>query len=148
MKQNKLSQEIPRDIRERLSCFGKASVINREFMHKILDFVHDKFALLPRVSEAGQICFQPQFCAIIYAGTRDACRITLSLFGEKFKTGHVSKGKYPTWRKFTINNSDDLKTAENLIREAYQHRIDANYNGTWKFDEENKQIVEYYLTGI
>jgi hypothetical protein len=141
---DKLSQEIPREQRGRFRLYKEAELTNQRFMNYLLDFIEDRFHLLPRESPAQQICFRPQFVAFVGANrTRGGLRV--SLFGEEFLTGKVSRGRFPNWRAVTVSHSDELFTARCLIEEAYQHRVRADAEGKWTFSEELARLAEFTL---
>jgi len=63
-----LSQGIPRNRRKGLYLYQLVKFSpNIQFMDHLLDFIEEKFELLPRQSPAGQICFRPQFAAFVSA---------------------------------------------------------------------------------
>ncbi len=119
-----------------------ASPANRRYMHRLLNFVRKEFGLLPRISPSNQICFRPQFCAIVNAGKGDRTSVRISLYGEHFETPNVKKGKFPNWRSYSINHPDDFAEAKLAIHEAYQHRVEADSKGTWDMSENSTTIVE------
>ncbi len=113
-------------------------------MDYLLDFVHDKLGFLPRESPTQQICFRPQFAAFVGANkTHGGLRV--SLYGETFLTGKVTRAKFPNWRAYTVSHSDDLFAARCLIQEAYQHRVTADTRGEWTFNEELKRLEEFRI---
>jgi hypothetical protein len=67
------------------------------------------------------------------------------LFGEEFLTGPVQRAKFPNWRKYVVTHSDYLFTAQSLISEAYQHRVDADAAGKWTFEKELQRLAEFAL---
>jgi hypothetical protein len=144
MKQDRLSVEIPKADRNRLSLYKSASSVNQRFLSYLLDFVETRFGLLPRESPTLQICFRPQFAAFVAANkTQGGLRI--SLFGDHFVTGKVLRGKFPNWRAYAVYHTDDLFAARCLIEEAYQHRVEADAKGRWTFKEEIENLKEYLL---
>ena len=140
-----LSQEIPRADRKRLFLYRTASGSpNIRYMDYLLDFIEERYHLLPRESPSQQICFRPQFTAFVSANkTRGGLHI--SLFGEEFLTGPVQRAKFPNWRKYVVTHSDYLFTAQSLIAEAYQHRVNADAAGKWTFEEELQRLAEFAL---
>jgi hypothetical protein len=110
----------------------------------LLDFVEDRLKLLPRESPSLQICFRPQFAAIIAANkTQGGLRI--SLFGDHFVSGKVMRGKFPNWRACGVYHSDDLLVTRCLLEEAYQNRVKADASGEWTFKEEIEKLKEYLI---
>lgn len=140
-----LSQEIPRADRKRLYLYRIASGSpNIRYMDYLLEFIEDRYHLLPRESPSQQICFRPQFTAFVSANkTRGGLHI--SLFGEEFLTGPVQRAKFPNWRKYVVTHSDYLFTAQSLIAEAYEHRVNADAAGKWTFEEELQRLAEFAL---
>jgi hypothetical protein len=140
-----LSQEIPRADRKRLYLYRIASGSpNIRYMDHLLDFIEERYQLLPRESPSQQICFRPQFAAFVGA-TQTTGGLQISLFGEEFLTGPVQRGRFPNWRKYVVRHSDYLFTAQSLISEAYQHRVDADAAGKWTFEEELQRLAEFAL---
>ena len=82
-----LSQEIPREERNRLFLYKRASGSpNVRYMDYLLDFIEERYDLLPRESPSQQICFRPHFTAFVGVNkTRGGLQI--SLFGEEFPHG-------------------------------------------------------------
>jgi len=140
---DRLSQPIPREERRRLYLYKIAALSpNVRFMDYLLNFIEDRFQLLPRESPSRQICFRPQFTAFVSANKTKG-GLHVSLFGEEFLTGTVQRAKFPNWRKFVVSHSDDLFTARCLIEEAYQHRVSADAEGKWTFQEELARLAEF-----
>ena len=140
-----LSEPIPRADRHRLYLYRIGSLSpNVRFMNYLLDFIEERFKLLPRESPSRQICFRPQFTAFVSVNkTRGGLHI--SLFGDSFLTGPVQRAKFPNWRKYVVSHSDYLFTARCLIEEAYEHRVAADAAGKWTFKEELERLAEFHL---
>jgi hypothetical protein len=140
-----LSQPIPRQERSRLYLYIVAKFSpNIGFMDHLLDFIEDRFGLLPRQSPSRLICSRPQFTAFVSA-TKTRGGLHISLFGESFLTGAVQRGKFPNWRKFVVSHSDYLSVAERLIEEAFQHRAAADAAGSWTYQSELAELAEFHL---
>jgi hypothetical protein len=139
-----LSEEIPRKDRGRLYLYKVANQSNQRFMDYLLNFIEERFHLLPRESPSRQICFRPQFVAFVSANKTKG-GLHVSLFGEEFLTGAVVRARFPNWRKVVISHSDDLFGTRCLIEEAYQHRVSADAAGKFTFREELARLVEFRL---
>jgi hypothetical protein len=135
------SQPIPRGDRRRLRLYRDARFSpNIEFMDHLLDFIEERFGLLPCQSQSNLICFRPQFTAFV-SSNKTCGGLHISLFGECFFSGQVVRGKFPNWRKYIITHGDYLPTAERLIEQAHSHRVDANDNGRWTYHQENAGLT-------
>lgn len=124
VKLDNLSDEIQKSDRRTLSLYKNSNKVNQRFLDYLLDFIEEKWRLLPRESPELQICFKPALVAFVQANkTRGGIRI--SLFGKNFISGKVVKGKFLNWRAFDLCHSDDQLIARSLIEEAYEHRMSA-----------------------
>jgi len=76
---DRLSQPIPREERRRLYLYKIAALSpNVRFMDYLLNFIEDRFQLLPRESPSRQICFRPQFTAFVSANkTKGGLHVSL-----------------------------------------------------------------------
>lgn len=92
-------------------------------MNLLLDFIEMKFGLLPVESPGESITILPPFVALVGTALWDTS-IWVSLYGEghDFDGNDTVIGKFPSWRRFHVQNRDsDIVRAKNLIQQACEN---------------------------
>src|SRR5262249_5386273 len=134
------SEEIPRAVRNRLYLYKIAlNSPNIRYMDDLLDFIQERFRLLPRQSSFGEIYLFPQFAAFVSAQEKSG-GLHISLYGQQFRAVDLQRTKSRDWCEYMLRLTEQLPTAKSLIVEAYQHRQAANATGEWTFEDERKHI--------
>jgi hypothetical protein len=112
-------------------------------MDHLLDFIEERFGLLPRQSPSGLICFRPQFTAFVSA-VKNKGGLYVSLFGKGFSKP-TERAKWPNWRKYVVTASDYLPIAKQLIEEAHEKRTSFHFSRLWTFEDERSTTTEFHL---